>query len=267
MSELLTSAEVAAALGVGVSSVKRWTDEGKLASVRTPGGHRRYRADAVKQFADVQGFSAAELRGDDREDESVEERQKLFLRAIERGEPRAARALLSAPSAAVLDQIVGETLRVIGEKWQREEWDVHQEHRASYLIAELIDALRPDQSGEGAIAMLATVPGEQHELPLRMLRVILETAGWRTVYIGANVPWQSTAAAIDEVLPSLVLFTSRDVEAFEKEPFRKIVEKAARHRANVVIGGAWARGRNTVHTGALRFRTLRAFERWLRRIS
>src|ERR1043166_9611056 len=40
--ELWTSAEVARAFRVGVSSIKRWTDEGELESVRTPGGHRRY---------------------------------------------------------------------------------------------------------------------------------------------------------------------------------------------------------------------------------
>jgi excisionase family DNA binding protein len=42
--ELLTPAEVAKAFRVDPKTVTRWAKEGKLASIRTLGGHRRYRA-------------------------------------------------------------------------------------------------------------------------------------------------------------------------------------------------------------------------------
>ena len=37
-------------LGVGSTTVKRWADDGTLASMRTPGGHRRFRRDAVERL-------------------------------------------------------------------------------------------------------------------------------------------------------------------------------------------------------------------------
>lgn len=40
---LLTPGEVAAAFGVNAKTVARWSKAGKLPSVRTLGGHRRYR--------------------------------------------------------------------------------------------------------------------------------------------------------------------------------------------------------------------------------
>jgi excisionase family DNA binding protein len=40
---LLTPAETAARFGVDPKTVTRWAKAGKLASVRTPGNHRRYR--------------------------------------------------------------------------------------------------------------------------------------------------------------------------------------------------------------------------------
>jgi excisionase family DNA binding protein len=44
---LLTPAHAAAALGVAPRTVARWSDAGRLGAVRTPGGHRRYRAEDV----------------------------------------------------------------------------------------------------------------------------------------------------------------------------------------------------------------------------
>lgn len=49
MSEnLLTPAEVAAMFKVDPKTVTRWAKNGKLTSIRTLGGHRRYKADEVR---------------------------------------------------------------------------------------------------------------------------------------------------------------------------------------------------------------------------
>ena len=45
---LLTPAEVAAMFRVDPKSVTRWAKSGKLTSIRTLGGHRRYREAEVK---------------------------------------------------------------------------------------------------------------------------------------------------------------------------------------------------------------------------
>lgn len=45
--ELLTPSEVAALFRVDPKTVTRWAKAGKLASIRTLGGHRRYRANEV----------------------------------------------------------------------------------------------------------------------------------------------------------------------------------------------------------------------------
>lgn len=39
----MTTREAADILGVGPTTVKRWSDEGKLPAIKTAGGHRRYR--------------------------------------------------------------------------------------------------------------------------------------------------------------------------------------------------------------------------------
>ena len=44
---MLTPGQAAATLGVDAKTISRWASTGKLASIRTPGGHRRIPADAL----------------------------------------------------------------------------------------------------------------------------------------------------------------------------------------------------------------------------
>jgi excisionase family DNA binding protein len=46
--KMLTPGEVAAEFRVDPKTVGRWAKEGRISSIRTPGGHRRYPADEVE---------------------------------------------------------------------------------------------------------------------------------------------------------------------------------------------------------------------------
>ncbi|MDO5627145.1 MAG: BldC family transcriptional regulator [Mobilicoccus sp.] len=57
--DLMTPAEVAALFRVDPKTVTRWAVAGKLQSLRTLGGHRRYRASEVQALlAEASGQSA-----------------------------------------------------------------------------------------------------------------------------------------------------------------------------------------------------------------
>lgn len=49
---LLRPEEVAELFGVDARTIARWADEGKLCSVRTLGGHRRFRKSEVERLLD-----------------------------------------------------------------------------------------------------------------------------------------------------------------------------------------------------------------------
>jgi excisionase family DNA binding protein len=57
---LLTPAEAAAMLRVDPKTVTRWARGGKLSSIRTPGGHRRYSETEVRGI--LNGWQSASLR-------------------------------------------------------------------------------------------------------------------------------------------------------------------------------------------------------------
>lgn len=60
---LLTPAEVASLFRVDPKTVTRWAKSGKLSSIRTLGGHRRYRAAEVRELLGA-GDAAPEVGAD-----------------------------------------------------------------------------------------------------------------------------------------------------------------------------------------------------------
>jgi excisionase family DNA binding protein len=50
--ELLTPSEVAVMFRVDPKTVTRWARAGKISSIRTIGGHRRFRTSEVQRFLD-----------------------------------------------------------------------------------------------------------------------------------------------------------------------------------------------------------------------
>jgi len=271
--ELWTSAEVARSFRVGVSSIKRWTDEGELESVRTPGGHRRYSLPALYRFASIRNLPLHELplveQGELFEDIPPEADLTLFDALIS-GDSESVKQLVTphvattVQRAAFLDRVVGDPLREIGMRWERGELGADIAHRATHIVADAVDRLRPRSRKEGPLVVLACPPGEWHDLPLRLVRLVFEWSGWRTELLGATLPWASARDAVERASPSIIAFSARTADPFQHAEFAKLVEWSRDRGTTVITGGEWARGGSGGEKEYLRFRTLRGFEKWLR---
>jgi excisionase family DNA binding protein len=270
-----TSAEVARAFRVGVSSVKRWTEEGELEAAKTPGRHRRYTLISLYRFASLRGLPTDLLPPIP--DPQLLERLKTprasvtLFGALRRGDAEAVKRIVTprvnglAKRAAFLDRVVGDAMREIGHRWACGKLMVDEEHRMSYMVTEALDLLRPPVTAPTRpMALLSCPPGELHEIPLRLIRLVLEWRGWRTEYVGANAPWDSLRHAVETRRPRLVLLSARSSELFRYRDFEHFVAYAKGRSVDVAIGGEWARGGRGQGGGYMRFRTLRGFVRWLR---
>jgi excisionase family DNA binding protein len=60
--EWLTLGQAAKYLGVAQSTMRKWSDLGRVAAFYTPGGHRRYRRSDLDQFLDRSGPAAVAAR-------------------------------------------------------------------------------------------------------------------------------------------------------------------------------------------------------------
>ncbi len=271
--QIWTSAEVARFFRVGVSSVKRWTDDGELESIRTPGGHRRYTLVSVHRFASLRSLPTDHLPPIEEADRLIEIPPPADISlydALTRGDAAAVRRLITprenslSKRAAFLDRVVGEAMREIGERWSSGDIGVDVEHRASHMIVEALDRLRPSTQPGARLALLGCPPGELHDVPLRLVRLMFEWAGWRTEFAGASLPWPSAQAAVQRAKPAIVALSARSSDAFQHADFDRFVDHCSAHKIPVLIGGEWARGGTGRVDQYERFRTLRGFERWLR---
>lgn len=57
---LLTPGEVAALFRVDPKTVTRWAASGRITSIRTPGGHRRFRETEVRALLNGEGDASPE---------------------------------------------------------------------------------------------------------------------------------------------------------------------------------------------------------------
>jgi methanogenic corrinoid protein MtbC1 len=157
-------------------------------------------------------------------------------------EPRAQAVLDRLLALTTIDTLLGEVLmpylQELGARWARGEASVAQEHFASSVLrGRLLGLARGWGLGVGPAAVLACLPGEQHDLGLIAFGLALRSRGWRVIYLGPDAPIETIEDACREVEPSLVV--AHAVSAERVEPVaEQLAALAARHR--VAIGGAAA---------------------------
>src|SRR3954451_19410335 len=157
-------------------------------------------------------------------------------------EPRAQaildRLLAVTTLEALLSEVVLPYLRELGERWARGDASVAEEHFATAILrGRLLGIARGWGVGIGPGAVLACLPGEQHELGLIAFGLALRAHGWRIVYLGPDAPIKTIEDVCRRLHPNLVV-----VSAVTRERVWPIVEQlrglAARQR--LALGGAAA---------------------------
>jgi excisionase family DNA binding protein len=258
----LTSREAARLLGASEASVKRWADGGLLPSLRTVGGHRRFRPEDVAAFRRGRGardaarvLKTGELHGSASGEESEadgvardEDVSRLIFETLLAGYAEsAAEALVGLRRrghtvARIADVVLCPALRRVGDLWRAGELSVAEEHLATRTALTAAQILRDDLSlnvGERA-AICCAVEDDFHELPVHLAALTLEGLGWGVVNLGTSTPFYALAEAVGRFAPRVVcvastVFNHPDRAAREYGEFKRAAERAG---ASVVLGGA-----------------------------
>lgn len=163
-------------------------------------------------------------------------------------------ALDSLLSAFSLDIVVRDVLvpylHAVGERWQRGELSVGQEHFISNVIRGRLMALsRGWDRGVGPRAVLASAEGDQHDLPVLLFGVLLRTHGWRITFLGANTPITSLAETVRALRPDVAVITGTVPGVFEPlvEQLREVAREAPLYLAGPAADDDLARHANAIH--------------------
>ena len=215
--------------GVTPDLLRAWERRyGLLEPVRSAGGFRLYSLEDVARVARMRelvagGLSAGEAaqlaRRPLQEDRSEPHTALVSLReALDRFDDAGAHAAFDRLLAdwsldAVLDEAVMPILRELGDRWERGDASVAQEHFASQLLrGRLLGLARGWDRGVGPRAVLACAPGELHDLPLVVFGLALRMHGWRITWIGADTPLETVGHAADALSPAAVVVSGTTAE-------------------------------------------------------
>ena len=257
--ELLRIGELSKRVGVSPELLRAWERRyGLLRPARSAGGLRLYSPADIERVALMQqhlaqGMAAAEAAALAVRDGTDEEAARIAYRpgAIRSELAEALDAFDEPRAQAIIDRLLAVTtvetllsdvlvpyLQELGERWERGEASVAQEHFASGVLrGRLLGLARGWGLGVGPAAVLACLPGEQHDLGLIAFGLALQSRGWRIIYLGPDSPIDTVADVSARLEPSLVVLNAVSPKRV-RPVLPKLRELARRHR--LALGGAAA---------------------------
>ncbi len=86
--------------------------------------------------------------------------------------------------------VTAPALREAGNRWQRGEWSVVQEHMLSGVVRRQLSAAldRHLSHSDGPTILFTTLSGERHELGGLMGAFLAASRGYRSIYLGPDLP-------------------------------------------------------------------------------
>lgn len=255
MTELVSPKQVAQAIGVSESSLKRWCDQGIIETVRTVGGHRRLAISSVIAYLQKTGHTlvAPEVLGlppltTGAGQRSLAKAQVALLEALTHGQHVVARQIVIEaftarhPLYAIADELIAPTFHEIGRQWDCGEVAVYEERYACEIITRILWDLRrineePDPNSPKAIG--GTLESDHYSLPNHLVELVLRDAGWNAISLGPHLPVDSLEQAIQQHQPRLVWLSVSHFQCENKfvADVERIRAAAAGIKAPFVIGG------------------------------
>jgi excisionase family DNA binding protein len=215
--QLVSPKQVARAIGVSESSLKRWCDQGLIKTVRTAGGHRKIDIAEVLRYVREQDHRlvAPEILGlppaSDHASTGVTHGAQLLVDVLLAGDELVARQIVfdlylaKHSQSVIFDEVIAAAFHEIGDRWACNEADIYQERRACEIAQRVLFDLRrvqqvPDRKW---LATGGTIDGDQYSLPSAMAELVLRDCGFYATSLGTSIPFASLVKAVQETKPKL----------------------------------------------------------------
>lgn len=152
----------------------------------------------------------------------------------------------------VMVDVVSVVQRRVGERWERGEWSVAEEHAATSTAAAALESLAravpaPDSPPRG-LAVVACAEHEWHAVPASIVASGLRMAGWEVTMLGASTPNARLTRYLQDLGPDLTAVSSSTAASLA--PARSFIESSTAAGIPVLAGGP-AFGRDGTRAAAL----------------
>ena len=142
-----------------------------------------------------------------------DELAKAFLLAVLEGKRASAEKLIwdavdeGASVSDLHNHVVTQVQKELGRMWQIGESYVAEEHFGSRVVEDVLAMLRSRMVREpenGNTVLLASVSGNLHDIGPRLVGDQFEMMGWRTIFLGANMPANDLVRGVADFSPRMV---------------------------------------------------------------
>lgn len=258
--EQFNSVEAAKVLGVNVSTIKRWTEEGKLECIKTAGGHRKFLMTHLSNYVKKHRNETTKVNLF-----PVEEKEDIRLSyyivkgnfdflinyvikmALQAKSDKVQQALnglylSNYPLHEIYDRLITPVLHKFGEMWVNDEISIIEEHFGSQTIRDSIIRLQgiikiPQKKVGRAVCLNLSL--ELHDIALKMVANILELRGYQVYFSGQYTNNYKIEQAFEKFQPDRLYISStwiQDIEETQRE-FDQILKISEKYNAGIYLGG------------------------------
>jgi excisionase family DNA binding protein len=248
----LSTAEASKALGVSVSTVKRWVDDGILPAHKTAGGHRKLLVSDVVRLGRAGRLpnldvSRLEVLGGGALPREQEDLRSLACKALESADGNSLRSVVMGAYQTGLaidrlfDEVILPAIQALVVPGMPERSFRYQQalQECKGSLYELKSVLELRATQQCPLAVGGAGPSEQDPLMSLLIQLVLLDAGWDPVNLGPNTPFSSFRAALAELRPRLlwISFSQRVVDDATIEEFNEVSREAMARGVCVVLHG------------------------------
>jgi len=257
----ISSKKVSNILGVNVSTIKRWTDSGKLDCVITAGGHRKFLMRHIASFLkqnskykkklNILPYNSSEERQLNHlvSTGKVEELKDFFFEKAIEGNKKLCTQIMTGLYLSgtnldkIYDDLVSPVFSHIGNEWHSGRMPIYKEHIATNTLQKCIYGLysiiQKPKKNEG-LALCIGIRGDMHDIPLMIIEQILLSRGFDVINTGINTPLDKIDSLFKVSLPTRIYISCTWIQNEKDviEDLNKIFKINEKLNAKIFFGGS-----------------------------
>jgi MerR family transcriptional regulator, light-induced transcriptional regulator len=181
------------------------------------------------------------------------------------------RASVNLGQNVFLEKLLHPLLEITGDMWSEGHLNVSHEHFASAVVRSLLGSMHLSSTTDGHDPLIigTTPSGQLHEFGSLIALVTASSGGWRTLYLGPNMPAEDIAHAIaDRNASALALSIVYQADDSQLADQLRRIRQMAPNRIPILVGGRSAIAYEKVldEIGAIRIGGLTHLRRELDRL-
>lgn len=210
----ITQKDLAKSIQVAQSTIANYEN-----NIRFPG------SEILKQISDylkisvdyLLGLKEAEKTEDVNNEYNLDTVYLYLIDILMAGEAEEAKRIIKnftysgTSSIDIIEYIFIPLLKLIGDKWERDQISIAQEHYMTGLVDRLFDFISEnqivDQTKDLTVLFMAPT-GEEHVISLKMSTEYFRINGWKIIFIGRTIPIKSLLDTIKENRVDLLVLSA-----------------------------------------------------------